>query len=233
GMIALNFDWDVATADRRLARALALAPEDPVNHLAAATFHSALGRHDAAIEAIRRSVDLDPESMAIRSDAGFFLLRAGRFGEAATECEMVLRLDPANRYARDCLLTAYSAIGDVAAARRHAVSLLRLAGAPAAVVETAANVENPRRTYLAWKLERLLARRDRPAVRIATSYLALGDEVSALHWLEEAAHRRAPLLVFVPHQAEFAKISRKARYREILRLAGLQALTAEISLAAA
>lgn len=228
-MIALNFDWDVGVAGRRLARALELDPGDPVNHLAAAALRSALGRHEAAIAAVRRAVDLDPDSMSIRSDAGYFLLRAGRFREAAAECEMVLRLDVDNAFARECLLAAYSAGGDVDAARPQATALLQVAGAPDGEIEKARFAGDPRRVYLVWKLERLLARPDRPAVRIATCYAALGDVDGALTWLEVAARERDPLLIFVPMDAAFAAMRRQPRYREVLRRSGLGALSTDVS----
>ncbi len=224
-MIALTFDWDTRTSAERLERSLAIDPGDPVTHLADATLHSVLGKHDLAIQAVRRAVDLEPESMALRSDAGHFLLRAGRFEEAAVECEMALRLDAENAYAPLCLLTAYSATGDVEAARPHALRLLERAEAPGAEIDRAAADDDPRRVYLEFTLARLLDRADPSAVRVATHYLELGERAEAIHWLEVAARQRSPLLIFVPHHAGYPDLRAEPRYREIFLRAGLEPFT--------
>ncbi len=220
-MIALTFDWDMTTAAQRLERALELDPGDPVTQLAKASYRSAIGEHDEAIAAVRRAVALDPDSMLVRSDAGYFLLRAGRFQEAAEECETVLRIEPENRYARDCLVEAYSSSGFFETARPHAVHLLEAGGATAAAIEQASSDPDPRRVFLAWRLERLLERPHGASVQIATLYLALGDEESALTWLETAARARALLLVFLPGKVDFTQALSQPPYRQVLREAGL------------
>ncbi len=227
-MVALTFDWDVHVAGERLVRALELDPEDPVTHLAQAAYESAVGRHDRAIEAVRRAVDLEPDSMALRSDAGHFLLRAGRFREAARECEMALRLDPENRYARDCLVTAYSSSGDHDAARIHAVELVVVSGGSESEIEKISAAADPYRAYVSWKLERLLGQPEPPEVEIATYYLVLGDKNRALAWLELAARERRPLLIFIPRNANASRLLGEPRYRELLREAGLDAVTRDL-----
>ncbi len=222
--IALIFDWDIGTAGTRLDRALALEPEDPENHLVQAAYSSVLGQHQEAITAIRRAVELDPDSMAVRGDAGYFLLRAGRFEEAAAECEMVLRLDPKNGFARVCLLAAHSAAGDFDSARPHAMHLLTTAGASEADIEAASTASDPQRVYLAWRLEYFLGGANQSPLQIAAAYIALDDPDRALTWLERAARERSPLLVFVPHAHTFSELRADPRYRRILQDAGLESL---------
>lgn len=220
-MIALIFEWDFQEAGEQLAIALDLDPSDPVTVLALAGYESARGRHDAAIAAVRRAVDLEPDSMLVRSDAGYFLLRAGRFHEAAAECELALRIDSDNAYAHDCLLTAYSWNGDRQAARSHAIELLRLSGASESELAQATVAPDARPVYLLWALERLLGSPRPPAVQIAATHLALGNLDQALIWLDEAARQRDPLWVFVPHDATFAPLHGRSRYHELVHQAGL------------
>lgn len=223
-MIALHFDRDLGTAGERIAQALALDPGDPVSHLANAAYRSALGQHERAIAAIERAIDLDPESMPVRSDAGYILLRAGRTLAAASACEMVLRLQPTSSFARECLLNARLANGDAEAARPHAVVLLEQAGAPPSVIDAAASEVDPARTFIGWKLEQLLAEGHRQAVRIATYQLALDNPAEALRWLALAARQRAPLLVFVPQDPRFLELREDPHFRSILEHAGLGSL---------
>ncbi|MEM7480686.1 MAG: winged helix-turn-helix domain-containing protein [Acidobacteriota bacterium] len=223
-MLSLNFDWDPATAGRHLATALDLDPGDPMTHMAHAFYESSRGRYEEAVVAVRRAVDLEPDSMPLRSDAGHYLLRAGRFREAARECAVVVRLDSDNWHARDCLVTAYSATGRPEEARSHVLALMRGADSPSSVLERAAAAAEPQRVYHSWRLANSLRRPEGQAVHIARSYLALDDEERALVWLERAEEARSPLLPFALQGPRFSELLARPRYREILQRAGLEAL---------
>lgn len=224
GMLALHFDWNLQRARTEVLRALAIAPRDPINYLVHAFVASTVGDHESAIESVRRAVDLAPESMIVRSDAGYFMLRAGRFRDAAEACAMILRLDPGHGFGRDCLLTASDALGDTEAARSHALALLEDGGAPNATLVEAATTSDPRRVVVAWRLGTMLASADPPAVKVAIAHQELGDEARSLTWLEKAARERAPLLVVVPRSPVFARLTGDPRFIRIFRDAGLAEL---------
>lgn len=201
-MIAALFDWDLSAADRALGQARNLAPDDAVTLLAGATLASIRGRHDEAVAAVRRAVDLEPDSMVVRSDAGYFLLRAGRFEEAARACESVRRLQPDDAFAPVCLVSAFELGGDLARAREAARDLLRGAGAPDATSREVSRAVSPRRVVSAWVLAGALASSSPSPVGVASHYLVLGEKARALEWIERAAERREPgLVLFVGHPA--------------------------------
>lgn len=75
-----DHDWD--GAGEGLRRAIALAPNEPEFRLWEALRLSALARHDEALHAIDRAVDLDPTSSRVHFYRGFLLLMARRYDDA-------------------------------------------------------------------------------------------------------------------------------------------------------
>ena len=77
----------------------------------------------AAVVALERARDLEPEKGSIRETLGRAYFRTGRFGAAGAEFAKALELDPVNDYAHFGLGLCLIRAGDTAAARGH----LRLA----------------------------------------------------------------------------------------------------------
>jgi Flp pilus assembly protein TadD len=77
----------------------------------------------AAVVALERARDLEPEKGSIRETLGRAYFRTGRFGAARVEFAKAVELDPVNDYAHFGLGLCLIRAGDTAAARGH----LRLA----------------------------------------------------------------------------------------------------------
>jgi Flp pilus assembly protein TadD len=77
----------------------------------------------AAVVALERARDLEPEKGSIRETLGRAYFRTGRFGAAGAEFAKAVELDPVNDYAHFGLGLCLIRAGDTAAARGH----LRLA----------------------------------------------------------------------------------------------------------
>ena len=77
----------------------------------------------AAVVALERARDLEPEKGSIRETLGRAYFRTGRFGAARAEFAKAVELDPVNDYAHFGLGLCLIRAGDTAAARGH----LRLA----------------------------------------------------------------------------------------------------------
>lgn len=88
---------NLATADRALARAKALAPERPETLLAESyvRYH---GRRDneGALEVLRRVIEASPGQAELIEAEGYVLRRMGRFNEGLDRLYDALRLDPRN-----------------------------------------------------------------------------------------------------------------------------------------
>lgn len=82
GVLKHRWEWDWVAADEAYARAIEHNPSCVTalhNH---AQFLSHVGRHEEAIDAIRRAIRLDPHSLVIRSEESCLLVNAGRNAEA-------------------------------------------------------------------------------------------------------------------------------------------------------
>jgi Flp pilus assembly protein TadD len=77
----------------------------------------------AAVVALERARDLEPEKGSIRETLGRAYFRTGRFGAAGAEFAKAVELDPVNDYAHFALGLCLIRAGETAAARGH----LRLA----------------------------------------------------------------------------------------------------------
>jgi serine/threonine protein kinase/TolB-like protein/lipoprotein NlpI len=94
GLIAMNYDWDWATAEKEYKRAIELNPNYPTAHHWYAEYLNVQGRFDESLAEIRRAHELDPQSQIINSDTGKILYFARRYDEAADVFRKCLETDP-------------------------------------------------------------------------------------------------------------------------------------------
>lgn len=108
--VRLYHDYDFAGADAAFARALELDPNYAMAHHWWAGAHAAVGEHDRAIAAVRESLELDPVSLSVLSDLGWYYLYADRPEEGLAECRRVLDVQDYG-WARACIDHALAMLG--------------------------------------------------------------------------------------------------------------------------
>jgi tetratricopeptide (TPR) repeat protein len=94
GLVAMNYDWDWALAEKELRRALALDPSNALTHDWYAEYLMAVGRADLSLSQIDYARELDPLSAIINTDAGKMLYFARRYEEAESQLRETLRMFP-------------------------------------------------------------------------------------------------------------------------------------------
>jgi Tfp pilus assembly protein PilF len=94
GSIAVDYDFDFATAEREYRRAIELDPKHPSAHMWLAALLSSLNRSDEAFAEIRRALELDPKSIVINRVYGSLLVESRRFDEAIEQWRNTIELDP-------------------------------------------------------------------------------------------------------------------------------------------
>ncbi|MEO5754502.1 MAG: winged helix-turn-helix domain-containing protein, partial [Chthoniobacterales bacterium] len=82
GLLALNFDWDWAKAEREFKRALEVNPNYATAHQWYGEFLVSIGRADEGIAEIQKAADLDPLSVVISTDVAKVYMLARRYDEA-------------------------------------------------------------------------------------------------------------------------------------------------------
>jgi len=94
GLIAMNYDWDWAGAEREYKKAIELNPNYPTAHHWYAEYLIIQGRFDESLAEIRRARELDPLSLIINSDMGKILYFSRRYDEARNQLQKTLSMDP-------------------------------------------------------------------------------------------------------------------------------------------
>ncbi len=220
-MVELHADWDLASAGRSIAEARRLDPDDPRIQLASAGWLSAVGRHDEAVQAARRAVELDPASFYVRADLGWFLLAAGRYEEAIVESESALAVEPDFVPALTFLVQSHVALGHDAEAVAAAHRVMALSGVEASAIE--GTLAGPPAAalvaYRKWRLES--ARADESShLQLARGYALLGENTEVLEQLALAVAAREPFLVYLRGFREFDTLRGDPRFSSVLGAIG-------------
>jgi len=87
-------DWKWAEAQTAFSRSLKLCPTYPTARHWYAEYLMTMGRHEAAIDMIRHSQELDPLSLIINVAVGWMLYFGRRYDEAIDQFRKTLELDP-------------------------------------------------------------------------------------------------------------------------------------------
>jgi serine/threonine-protein kinase len=87
-----DFDW--AGAEREFKRAIDLNPNYATSYHMSGFNFSLMERHDEAITAIKKALELDPVSLGIITDLGVMYYFARRYDKAIEQYQKVLELDP-------------------------------------------------------------------------------------------------------------------------------------------
>ena len=111
GLLAMNFDWDWATAEKEFRRAIELNPNYPTAHHWYAEFLAAVGRFDESLAQIHRARELDPLSLVINADMGKLLYYSRRYDDALKQLEETVKMDAGFPQAHIWLGSLYSTIG--------------------------------------------------------------------------------------------------------------------------
>jgi DNA-binding winged helix-turn-helix (wHTH) protein/TolB-like protein len=94
GLIAMNFDWDWAGAEREYRKAIELNPNYATAHHWYAEFLITQGRVDESLVEIKRAHELDPLSSIINTDTGKILYYSRRYDEAIDQLHKTMVIDP-------------------------------------------------------------------------------------------------------------------------------------------
>jgi serine/threonine-protein kinase len=202
GWVALWYEWDWARAETEFRRAIALNANVTEAHLGYGGLLSNTGRHAEAMAEAHRAVDLDPLSPLVASIASSYAASAGDFDEARRLAGKALALDPnfwiAHLTLGGLALAAHRAeeavvefrkASDASGGSLQAVSMLGFAQARSGDAAAA--------RALVTELEARAQQRYVPATSIATIYAGLGENETAIDWLQRAYEQRDVRMSFL------------------------------------
>lgn len=219
GIVQGYYEWRLPEAQVAFERALKLAPGSAEAHHAMGDWYSARGQHDLAVATVQRAIALDPVSVAVRQDLGWYLFFARRHGEALTAFRHALEFNPDDQDAQlGSALAAWYA-GQHEQAVSQQIDALR----QRELIDEARASELRRLDPRGAQRELLLLARARGAS--PWGYLLpamLGDRAATLRALEAAAERHSRyLLVFVASDPRLDFVRAEPRFQALRRRLGL------------
>jgi tetratricopeptide (TPR) repeat protein len=225
-VIHWQYDWDWNAALRELRLGVELKPNHAMGHAWLALGCTGLQRHDEAIAAARRAVEIDPLSPMPQSFLLFLLANAGRRAEGEAEVRWTLEHYPDHwlllygiGFARLCqgdyegAMTTLRRADQLCPGNPNVLSWLGHSAGRAGLAAEARRV-----------LEQLdAAERERytPPWAKANVYAGLGDLDRAFEGLERAFEERSGWLVGLRNEMVFGAIQADPRYEALCARVGL------------
>ena len=220
------YDWNHEAAERDYKRAIELTPRYPTAHHWYAWSLIATGNLDQAINEMKLAHQLDPGSLVIGVDLGFFYRIAGRFDLAKERLEEAIRMDPnfpkAHVYYGFLLMgqnrfdEALSSLQGVIDRAQSYPEMLGFYGHALAK----AGREDEARRFVESLIERRASEYIHPHA-IAYTYSGLGDSDQAMRWLETGYEERDPWMYLLHTTGTWNGLRSDPRFRDLLKRIGL------------
>ena len=219
GLIAMDYDNDLAAAARYYERALALDPTNPDILGGASMLARSLGRMDDGIALLEYALVRDPVNPTHHFNLGLDFIFAGRLDAAILSLRTALSLSPGRIgvYARmgDALLLKGEPEAALAAMQQDSFEGWRIIGMPMVYHAMGQAAESD--AALAESIERF---EHGAAYNIAYVMAFCGKADLAFDWLDKAVQYSDPGLVDIPVENLFANIHDDPRWLPFLESIG-------------
>ncbi|MCM3903269.1 MAG: hypothetical protein ND866_16310 [Pyrinomonadaceae bacterium] len=226
GWTKVFYDRDWTGAREDFQRAVELSPNSATAHQGYAMYFVAMGQFDQALAEILRAQQLDPISLSIKVDVGWFLFYARRTDESIAQLQEVLEMDPNFAIAHGFLAHAYEQKGMFNQAIVESQRAVELSNGNASLIASLghayalAGKKREARQVLT-RLESLSRDRYIPPYTVALIYAALGQNDEAFDWLERAYRDRFWMMAFLKVDPRWDVLRSDPRFTDLLRRTGL------------
>jgi serine/threonine-protein kinase len=223
GMAQYSFNWNWRESEREFQRAVELNPNYATAHHWYAYLLMLLGRFDEALAKLARARELDPLSLIINATSGYILYFARRTDEAIEHCERALALEENFSPSQYMLGLVYQQKGwhdrAIACFQKSLALSGEHAGCDAASLAHAYALAG--RTSEAQKIlddiKHRSAERFVPPFFVALISAGLGDQETALEWLEKSFAARDFYLIYLKIEPRLDPLRRNSRFADLLR----------------
>ena len=214
-----DYDWDWRSAERGYRRAIALNPSYSTAHHWYAQLLCILGRHQEAIEEIKKAQCLDPVSPSINAFVSYVHLSARQYDRAADEALKAIDLEPASALAHWYLGRACCGRKDWNEAVRALDEASKLSsGQPmfraGLVFALWRSGDLDRAGSTMADLQEYGRRHYVSPFEFAIAYAGAGDRQAAVEWLERAFDQRVMRLVAIA-DPEFDLLRGEGAYQNL------------------
>jgi TolB-like protein/Tfp pilus assembly protein PilF len=196
GHVKMQYEFDWVGAERELLKAIALNGDNAAAHYRLGMLRGFSGRFDEALAEMKIARELEPLWAAAAANQAFLLVLAGRYEEGEAEARRAIEIDPDYWHAHSVLgrallgqgrydeaLAAFESRKGPAGPRSYADVVVALVAAGR--IDEARQVRD---RILALSRQRYV-----PAYDIAVIHASLGEDETALDWLDKAMEERSTL----------------------------------------
>jgi len=223
-VIAQNYDWDWATAEKEYRRALELNPNYATAHHWHAECLALQGRFDQAFPEIENARQLDPLSLIVGADYGAILYFSRQYDRAIEQFRAVLDMEP-NFPRAHMLVWAYVQKGNFAGARADAEAW-RSRDDPTWSWAMDAYIsgrsgDQARAKLALQQLLRLEHQHPLDSLSFAVAYIGMGENNKALASLEKAYLEHSSSLSALKVDPTYDPLRGDPRFQDLLHRIGL------------
>jgi TolB-like protein/DNA-binding winged helix-turn-helix (wHTH) protein/Tfp pilus assembly protein PilF len=224
--ITVDYYWGWAEGERHFQRAIELNPNDETALGFYSFYLACMGRPEEALTFAERARRLDPVSRNAQMNVGTILYFARRYDEAITQLRETLELAPDFGPAHVLLGRIYDAKGMPDRAVEELERAEHLVGPRPDVLTPHAYMlarAGRRREALATldKLRRISKPREPAPIRIAMTYIGLGETDRAFEWLQKAFDARDWQMALLKVEPAFDALRSDPRFTALLQRVGL------------
>ena len=217
----LNLDWDWATCDKELKRALELNPSSASTHAAYAAYLMRVGKLDEAMDELKRYLELDPVSSRSYMSAGFIYYFARRYDEALAHIQKAIALE-------DNPVETVFPLGAIYVEKgmyeRAIKEFEKLEGQPHAIGHAGnAYARMGRHEEARAAIDKLQEHVEKEGVgryEIALIYAALGEKDAAFAWLEKSFEAHDKGLTYLRIDPCLDPLRSDERFADLVRRVG-------------
>ena len=221
-----KYSWDWKTAETEFQKSLSLNPNNAHTHHIYAVLLACRGDFAGAEEHMRKAQALDPLSMIIRTNIGWFHYFQKDYAKAEQAYQEVLKLDPGFLPARQKLWITYAMEGKTEQAAGELENLMRLFGHDQLLkqVERASASARYQAALQGYADAGVLSPYER------ARYMALlGRKPEALRALNEAAAQHSAWMVYLRIEPVFDTIRSRPDFGDLVRQTNIPEITASAS----
>lgn len=221
-------EWNWANAEREYKLAVELSPNYATAHHWYAEFLATEGRFDESFAEYQRALELDPLSLAIKTDLGLNYYYARQFDRAAEYLEKVTAIEPnyvrtyqflAPVYEQKKMFTEAIAANDKSCVIKKVDS--QILATRKAKLENALKTSGEQGYWQAMLTQPLIDGGNLAPIVAAAFNARLNKPDEAFEFLEKAYQTRSPLMVWLKVSPEFDNICSDPRFADLVRRVGI------------
>jgi TolB-like protein/Tfp pilus assembly protein PilF len=221
GYVALYYEWDWARAEAEFRRAIELDPSYSTGRQWYANYLTAAGRFDEAVRQMRAAQELDPLSLIANAALGWTYYNAGEPRRAIDQLTRTLEIDAGFELAYLWRSFAHEELAQHAEQVADAERAMSLSGgsaiSTAALSRALALAGQPERARATLRALEARPGAYLPAYDIAKAYAALGENATAIRWLERAHAQRSHSMVLIAVDPQLAALRGEPGYQRLVR----------------